>query len=188
MKLQRHHTYNCDSSSQMSQSPTNKAPSFTKLQNKILVTQIEENGDEEETSLTMVMSTFRQSLHSIIQENINYQNTHRNSQAIQTSQDGPSDTSMGCFCSSDPSKEEGCSLSQCSDCQNKKSGQTNKYMLNLESILFQEVKIYGLIQELGKRDFSIYSLQTLCEDWWEISRESSSLFDLFRIYKEPTTQ
>lgn len=28
----------------------------------------------------------------------------------------------------------------------------------------------------------------LCEEWWEITKDSSALFDIYKIYRDPTTR
>jgi hypothetical protein len=28
----------------------------------------------------------------------------------------------------------------------------------------------------------------LCEEWWEVTRDSTSLFDIFKVFKEPATR
>ena len=97
-----------------------------------------------------------------------------------------SDPSLPSQCPSSNSQDESLSHANCSECLNV--AQQSKFMLNLESILFQEVKICQLVDELKKGELQVASLQNLCEDWWEISRDSSTLFDLHRIYKEDRTK
>ena len=53
----------------------------------------------------MHISTFRQSLQSIIQENLNYHNSTKQNISDHISEVAQ-ETSMGCFASSDPSKED----------------------------------------------------------------------------------
>ena len=48
-------------------SPSSRTASFYKLENKVLVTQIDENGDmDDDNSLSMHISTYGQSLKTII--------------------------------------------------------------------------------------------------------------------------
>jgi len=44
---------------------------------------------------------------------------------------------------------------------------------------------------LSLEDFGPHNMNTknelmiLCEEWWEVTKDSSCLFDLYKIYKEP---
>jgi hypothetical protein len=67
-------------------------------------------------------------------------------------------------------------------------------MINLETILLQEIKLWAILQFF--RDTSTHliqewpspSLMVLLEDWWNLTKDSACLFDLYKIYKDSQTR
>ncbi len=53
-------------------------------------------------------------------------------------------------------------------------------MVNLENVLFLEDRIW-LISEKIKNSHSVLDL---CEDWWELLRHESVLFEVEKIFKD----
>ena len=68
-------------------------------------------------------------------------------------------------------------------------------MINLETIMMQEMKIYTLYQGLFKakergivRGWLNQEMMQVCEEWWAITKDAQSLFDLYKIYNDSTVR
>lgn len=57
----------------------------------------------------------------------------------------------------------------------------NKNMINLENILIIEKKIGEILQEIN----TMVQIDSLCEDWWEVTQEETMLMNLGNVFKEP---
>ena len=60
-------------------------------------------------------------------------------------------------------------------------------MINLEVVLLQETKVWELFTLILENQ-SYHNLIPLCEDWWEITKDATSLFDIYKIYRDPLTR
>jgi hypothetical protein len=61
-------------------------------------------------------------------------------------------------------------------------------MINLEAVLFQEVKLNALKETLESQNSTSEDLMIICEDWWDVTKDSACLFDLYKIYRDPATR
>eukprot|EP00347_Sterkiella_histriomuscorum_P005428 403356654 len=187
-------------------SPQSKNAQFHKLENKILLTQIEDGDDcEMDTSrqATHANNHIRQSLNSTLQIN-NTQLQERLSQLQQrlsnaagdnpfTTESGldthPTSSGVICSCVTSLDGQTNQSCSQC-NCQSHQShSNKQKFMINLEAVLFQEIKLWTMIQSLeviGPN--TLQKLMILCEEWWEVTKDSTCLFDIYKIYRDPHTR
>ncbi|TNV87572.1 hypothetical protein FGO68_gene2693 [Halteria grandinella] len=99
---------------------------------------------------------------------------------------------------SSSSSLDGENHNQCSCCQQNnfsntlKSQLQSKFMINLETVLNQEQKLYSIFEHLKSYTDSVpqyfMDLATLCEDWWSISKDSACLFDIYKIYRDSQTR
>ncbi len=64
----------------------------------------------------------------------------------------------------------------------------NKYIINLETVLFQEEKLKELCSEVSQNEVSQQNVFQLCGDWWEITRNSDAVFDIYKIFKVDQTR
>lgn len=60
-------------------------------------------------------------------------------------------------------------------------------MINLEQILFQELKLAQILEMVSKDVISCQDLQTLCEEWWEVSIDAGTLFETYKLFKNTVT-
>jgi len=68
-------------------------------------------------------------------------------------------------------------------------------MINLETIMMQELKLYSLYSGLKKakergivRGWLNQEMMQVCEEWWAITKDAKSLFDLYKIYNDSLTR
>lgn len=61
-------------------------------------------------------------------------------------------------------------------------------MINLEAVLFQEIKIHALKKTLESASSTQEDIMIICEDWWDVTKDSACLFDLYKIYRDPATR
>lgn len=68
-----------------------------------------------------------------------------------------------------------------SSIRDRVSDANNKNMINLENILLLERKICMIKESIA----TMSGLSDLCEDWWEISHQETTLQNLGNVFKEP---
>jgi hypothetical protein len=67
-------------------------------------------------------------------------------------------------------------------------------MINLETVLNQEGKLWSIFQHVKAYHTSTSAAQyyldltTLSEDWWTATRDSACMFELYKIYRESATR
>jgi hypothetical protein len=66
-------------------------------------------------------------------------------------------------------------------------------MINLETVLNQEVKLSTILEHLkaynGSNNPTYYlELTQKSEEWWGSSKEAACLFDLYKIYRDGQTR
>jgi hypothetical protein len=65
-------------------------------------------------------------------------------------------------------------------------------MLNLEVVIAQEQKLWSIGEYLEvhrqEKHWPAKDLMILCEEWWAVTKDSSCLFDLYKIYGESSTR
>ena len=60
--------------------------------------------------------------------------------------------------------------------------------------MLQEIKIWTIYQTLHEaKECTNYKyltpeLMVLCEDWWSVTKDSSSLFEIYKIYRDTYTR
>lgn len=65
--------------------------------------------------------------------------------------------------------------------RNRVSDANSKNMINLENILLLERKLCMIKESIA----TMSGLADLCEDWWEISHQETTLQNLGNVFKEP---
>ena len=60
--------------------------------------------------------------------------------------------------------------------------------------MLQEIKVWTIFQTMheakkqGKCAYLTPEMMAVCEDWWSVTKDSSSLFELYKIYRDTFTR
>ncbi len=58
-------------------------------------------------------------------------------------------------------------------------------MINLEQLLLEENKLQDIFEQLHVSPDSAYKK---CEEWWDLTKDQYSLFEVYKIYKDEITR